>query len=99
MIRTTIIAGGLLGLGILGAAPAMAAPNSTVSCSPPAICPAQASTAPVPGIVQYYTGNGPGTAKGDLITALTTGPATAVGVLVTGPATAVGVWKKALVGG
>jgi hypothetical protein len=37
MIRTTIIAGGLLGLGIFTAAPAMAGPMD-VSCSPPSIC-------------------------------------------------------------
>ena len=38
MIRTTIIAGGLLGLGIFTAAPAMAGPGMDVRCSPPSIC-------------------------------------------------------------
>jgi hypothetical protein len=88
MIRTAIIAGGLFGLGILAAAPAMAAPDSTVSCSPPAICANQAVTAPLPGLLAYYTGTGPGTAIGDFTTAWTTGPATAIGV-----------WQQALVGG
>ncbi|MCW2627911.1 hypothetical protein [Mycobacterium sp.] len=39
LMRTTIIAGGLLGLGIITAAPAMAGPGMAVSCSPPSICP------------------------------------------------------------
>ena len=37
LMRTTLIAGGLLGLGIFTAAPAMAGPMD-VSCSPPSIC-------------------------------------------------------------
>ena len=39
LMRTTIIAGGLLGLGIFTAAPAMAGPGMDVRCSPPSICP------------------------------------------------------------
>ena len=101
MIRTTIIAGGLLGLGVCIAAPAMAAPPSTVNCSPPAICANAAAAAPappVPGLVTYYTGTGPGTAAGDFTTAWSTAPATVANAWATGPATAIGVWQQALVG-
>jgi hypothetical protein len=98
MIRTTIIAGGLLGLGVFTAAPAMAAPPSTVNCSPPAICANAAATAPVPGLVTYYTGTGPGTAAGDFTTAWTQGPGQAVTAWATGPATVAKVWSDALVG-
>jgi hypothetical protein len=38
MIRATVTAAALLGFGVLTAAPAMADPTSTVSCSPPALC-------------------------------------------------------------
>jgi hypothetical protein len=79
MLRTTIIAGGLLGLGIFTAAPAMAAPPSTVSCSPPAICP----------IITTWV-NGVATAAG----VLATGPATAAGVLANGTATGAPVWAN-----
>ena len=86
MIRTTIIAGGLLGLGIFTAAPAMAAPPVVIDCSPPATCP----------LITYYTGNGPNTAAGQFTTAWTTGPQTALTTLATGPATALKVWTDAL---
>jgi hypothetical protein len=102
MIRTTIIAGGLLGLGIFTAAPAMAAPPSTVNCSPPAICANAAATAPVPGLVHYYTGLGDSTtptAAQEFTTAWTTGPGQAVTAWATGPATVAKVWTDALVNG
>ena len=39
MIRTTLIARGMIAIGLLAAAPASAdGPTSTVSCSPPARC-------------------------------------------------------------
>jgi hypothetical protein len=40
MIRASVTAAALLGFGVLTAAPAMADPTSTVSCSPPALCDA-----------------------------------------------------------
>ena len=82
MIRTTIIAGGLLGLGIFTAAPAMADPMA-VSCSPPAICP----------IIPTWT-NGLAQAAG----VWATGPATVANVWATGPATAAKVWHDGVVG-
>jgi hypothetical protein len=94
MIRTTIIAGGLLGLGIFTAAPAMAQPGMDVSCSPPAICPTQAATTPTtPGLITTWV-NGIATAAN----VWATGPATVANVWATGPATAIGVWRNALVG-
>lgn len=102
MIRTTIIAGGLLGLGVFTAAPAVAAPPSTVNCSPPAICANAAATAPVPGLVHYYTGLGDPTAPtaaGEFTTAWTQGPALAVNAWATGPETVARVWANALVDG
>jgi hypothetical protein len=94
MIRTAIIAGGLLGLGIFTAAPAMAGPGMDVSCSPPAICPTQATaTPPTPGLITTWQ---QGLANVGQVWA--TGPATVAQVWATGPATAIGVWQNALVG-
>jgi hypothetical protein len=93
MLRTTIIAGGLLGLGIFTAAPAMAAPMN-VSCSPPAIC--QVVTTWVNGVATTANvwATGPATAAG----VWANGPATAAGVWANGPATAAKVWHDGLVG-
>ena len=97
MIRTTIIAGGLLGLGIFTAAPAMAGPGMDANCSPTPFCSVRTAAAPDPiGLFDYYTGTGPGTARGDFTTAWTTGPATAINVWATGPATVAKVWHDAL---
>ena len=93
MIRTTIIAGGLLGLGIFTAAPAMAGPGMDVSCSPPAICPSQGGAATTPGLITTWVNGVATTAK-----VWATGPATVAKVWATGPATAIGVWHDALVG-
>jgi hypothetical protein len=100
MIRTAIIAGGLLGLGIFTAAPAMAVPGMQVNCSTGCVI--------VPGIVQYYTGLGSPildatgkpvpTAAQEFTTAWTQGPGQAVNAWVTGPATVARVWSDALVG-
>jgi hypothetical protein len=92
MIRTTLVAG-FIGLGVITAAPAMAAPDSTVSCSPPAVCANQVVTAPVPGLITTWQ-NGIVTAANTLAT----GPATAAGVWATGPQTVIQVWHDALVG-
>jgi hypothetical protein len=87
MIRTTIIAGGLLGLGIFTAAPAMAAPPPMMGeCSPPAQC----------SLVDYYTGTGPGTAANLFTTAWLTAPKTVGKAWATGPQTAINVWKTGL---
>jgi hypothetical protein len=100
MIRTAIIAGGLLGLGIFTAAPAMAVPGMQVDCSNPCVI--------VPGLVQYYTGLGSPildatgkpvpTAAQEFTTAWTQGPGQAVNAWVTGPATVARVWSDALAG-
>jgi hypothetical protein len=101
MIRTTIIAGGLLGLGIFTAAPAMAVEGMQVDCSNPCVI--------VPGLVQYYTGLGSPildangkpvpTAAQEFTTAWTQGPGQAVNAWATGPATVAKVWSDALVNG
>jgi hypothetical protein len=99
MLRTAIIAGGLMGLGIFTAAPAMA--DMQVACSDPCVI--------VPGLVRYYTGLGDPhidaatgkaipTAAEEFTTAWATGPATAVNAWVTGPATVARVWSDALAG-
>ena len=85
MIRTTIIAGGLLGLGVFTAAPAMAGPMIG-ECSPPAQC----------SLVDYYTGTGPGTASNQFITAWTTAPQTVGNAWKNGPQTAINVWRTGL---
>jgi hypothetical protein len=91
MIRTTtIIAGGLLGLGIFTAAPAMAGPGMDVRCSPPAICPTKAHT---PGIITTWQ-KGVATAIGVWASA----PKTVATVWASAPATVIGVWHDALVG-
>jgi hypothetical protein len=96
MIRTTIIAGGLLGLGIFTAAPAMAVEGMQVDCSNPCVI------VPVPGLVHYYTGLGNSTtptAAQEFTTAWTQGPGQAVNAWATGPATVAKVWSDALVNG
>ena len=93
MIRTTIIAGGLLGLGIFTAAPAMAVPGMDVRCSPPGICPTKAAAAPTPGIITTWQ-QGVATAIGVWESA----PTTVATVWETAPKTVVGVWHSALVG-
>jgi hypothetical protein len=96
MIRTTIIAGGLLGLGIFTAAPAMAQPGGMdVSCSPPATCPTQAAATapPTPGLITTWQQGLATTAS-----VWANAPATVANVWATGPATVVQVWHDALVG-
>ena len=105
LMRTTIIAGGLLGLGIFTAAPAMAGPGMAVSCSPPAICPvittwqnglAQAGSvwANAPGTVGSVWAGAPGTVAGVWANA----PGTVGKVWAGAPAQVAGVWHDALVG-
>ena len=93
MIRTTIIAGGLLGLGIFTAAPAMAGPGMDVRCSPPAKCPTTAAAATTPGIITTWQ-QGVATAIGVWQSA----PTTVANVWESAPKTVVGVWHSALVG-
>jgi hypothetical protein len=93
MIRTTIIAGGLLGLGIFTAAPAMAVPGMDVRCSPPGICPTKATAATTPGIITTWQ-QGVATAIGVWASA----PETVAGVWASAPETVGTVWHDALVG-
>lgn len=83
MIRTTIIAGGLLGLGIFTAAPAMAAP---LDCPKTGTCP----------LLTYYLGTGPSTAAGQFTTAWTTAPGTVATAWATAPQTVLKVYTDAL---
>jgi hypothetical protein len=105
MIRTTIIAGGLLGLGIFTAAPAMAVPGMDVRCSPPSICPvittwqnglAQAGSvwAGAPGQVASVWAGAPG----QVASVWAGAPGQVASVWAGAPAQVAKVWHDATVG-
>ena len=98
MKRILIDAGLISAVGLVTAAPAVATPDSTVSCSPVILCSVNGDVEEFMTSVNDFVTEGPKTFVGSIVTGprtfsdsvngfVTQGPKTFVGSIVTGPST------------